>query len=155
MALQLQDYVDGFRHNYEKFLIGCDAMEEERLWNKEKLGEMDAYFANEILCVIVRLIASDGTIVPDEVDYLNRALGFDYTVNELHAVYEENGEQINRMFDRKIEASVKVLRAARPDIADSYVAMLQSIRDIIIASDEVITEEEKRDAEQLKKQISF
>lgn len=54
----LQKNISGFRLNYEKFFVGCDALE-TGLWPKEEPGEMDVYFANDLACVIIRLIAAN------------------------------------------------------------------------------------------------
>lgn len=146
---QIDVYLEGFKLNYEKFLIGCDALEEERKWPVDKLGDMDVYFANDLMCVIVRLIAADGHFEPGEVDYLNNALGFEYTVDELQAVYDECGDTLGELFEKELPESIRQIRELNPLLADNYQEMLSLIGKIMIESDGVITPEEKAAAEQL------
>ena len=63
----LENYTQSFRMKYESFLTGCDAMEELGLWDKENLGEMEGYYVNDMVSVIIRLIATDGRITEKEV----------------------------------------------------------------------------------------
>ena len=145
----LQENMAGFRLNYEKFLVGCDALEEEGLWPKEELGEMDVYFANDLACVIIRLIAADGVFADEEIDFLNGALGTSYTVEELESVYNWCGEKINIMFESEIGESVARLNELNPSLAATYKQMLELIAKIVIESDGTVTEEEKAVANQL------
>ena len=55
-------YIDSFKMKHEAFLVGCDAIEEMGLWNKEAYGEMDVFYSNDLVIVIIRLIATDGKI---------------------------------------------------------------------------------------------
>ena len=145
----LQEYMAGFRLNYEKFLVGCDALEEEGLWPMDELGEMDVYFANDLACVIIRLIAADGVFAEEEIDFLNGALGTNYTVEELESVFNWCGDIINTMFEREIDESIAQLTELNPDLAAIYKQMLELIAQIVIKSDGVITESEKAIANQL------
>lgn len=51
-----------FNTKYERFLIGCDALEDLNLWDKEEHGEMDVFYQNDLVSVILRLIAADGEV---------------------------------------------------------------------------------------------
>ena len=146
---QLDTYLEGFKLNYEKFLLGCDALEAEGLWPLEDFGEMDAYFANDLMCVIIRLIAADGEFDQAEIDYLNDALGFGYSVEELSAVYTECGEKINSLLESELSESISQIQALSPLLADTYKEMLSLVCKIMIESDGVITSEEKTAASQL------
>lgn len=42
---ELQKKVDFFKMKYESFLIGCDSIEEMELWDKNSLGEMEAFYS--------------------------------------------------------------------------------------------------------------
>lgn len=145
----LQEYMAGFRLNYEKFLVGCDAQETENAWPVDELGEMDVYFANDLACVIIRLIAADGVFADAEVDFLNSALGFDYTVDELKAVYKECGDKITDLFNNELGESVNRLESVNPALAETYKQMMTMIGKIVIESDGIVTEKEKEAAKEL------
>ena len=142
--------MEAFKLNYEKFLVACDAVEQDGLWDTEENGEMEAWFASDVTCVIVRLIASDGVFRQKEVDLLNDALGFAYTVEELEAVYDDYSEKIDVLFEEELPASIEQLEELNPELADDYRSMMRLICDVIIEADETVTEREKEDAEHLK-----
>ena len=144
---------EGFRLNYEKFLNACDAQELEGKWDVETNGEMDAWFANDLICAVIRLIAADGRFSLEEVKYLNDALGFSYTAEELSEVYRLSGERIEYMFEREIPESMEVLRKLDPGLAELYRTMMLQICDLIIVSDGKIADEERQAAERLRSMI--
>ena len=49
---QLKNYSESFKFKFEKFLTGCDSIEEMGLWNLDENGEMDAYYhvSKNLLC---------------------------------------------------------------------------------------------------------
>ena len=143
----------GFRLNYEKFLTACDAQELEGKWDVEKNGEMDAWFANDLICAVVRLIAADGEVSTEEVEYLNEALGFSYTEEELREVFRDSGDRIEYMFEREIPGSIEQLRQLEPGLAELYRTMMLQICDLIVVSDGKIADEERRAAERLRNMI--
>ena len=145
--------LDGFRLNYEKYLTACDAQELEGRWDTEADGEMDAWFANDLICAVIRLIAADGTVSPEEVDYLNEALGFSYTPEELRDVYRSAGDRIEYMFEREIPGSIAKLRKLEPGLAELYRTMMLQICDLIIGSDGHIAAKEREAAEHLRSMI--
>lgn len=134
----LEKYTQSFRMKYESFLTGCDAMEELGLWDKENLGEMEGYYVNDMVSVIIRLIATDGRITDKEVTYLNETFGFEYTVEELIAVYENCQEDLGRAFDENFENGIARMRRINEKLADAYKVLLALICQIIIESDGVI-----------------
>ena len=146
---RLQVYMDGFRLNYEQFLVGCDALEQEGLWPVEELGEMDVYFANDLACIIIRLIAADGKFSDDEVAFLNESLGFNYRIEELQAVYAECGDKIAALFENELDESISKLKSVNPHLADTYKQMIIMLAHIVVESDGVVTESEKTVANQL------
>lgn len=140
-----------FKSKYERFLIGCDAIEELDQWDKEAHGEMDVFYQNDLVSVILRLIAVDGEIGAKEVEYLNEIFGFDYSLDELVDVYESCKDNIDRSFDEIFENGVTVMRSINEKLANAYRELLELICDIIIASDENIAPEEMIEVGKLKK----
>ena len=139
-----------FKTKYEKFLIGCDAIEELDQWNKEEYGEMDVFYQNDLVSVIIRLIATDGNISTKEVEYLNHNFGLEYTVDELADVYASCGEQIGHSFDESFANGITYMRTINSKLADAYKELLALICDIIIESDGVISDSEIDEVKSLK-----
>ena len=128
-----------FKTKYERFLIGCDAIEELDQWDKEENGEMDVFYQNDLVSVILRLIAADGEISDEETDYLNRNFGFEYCE-----------EEVSHSFDEQFENGITLMRSINEKLADAYKELLSLICNIIIESDEVIAPEEIEEAKKLK-----
>ena len=143
-------YIESFKMKHEAFLIGCDAVEELGLWDKETLGEMDAFYSNDLTSVIIRLIAADGKITAREVDYLNDTFDFDYTLEELTNVYDSCKEDIGRSFDENFENGITYMRKINSKLADAYKELLALICEIIINSDGIIAESETAEVNRLK-----
>lgn len=143
-------YIDSFKMKHESFIIGCDSIEEMGLWDKETLGEMDAFYSNDLTSVIIRLIATDGKITQKEVDYLNEIFDFEYTVDELIDVYNSCKDDIGHAFDENFENGITYMRKINAKLADVYKELLSLICEIIIESDGVIAESEIAEVKRLK-----
>lgn len=139
-----------FKSKYERFLIGCDAIEELDQWDKEAYGEMDVFYQNDLVSVIIRLIAADGNISEKEVEYLNQNFGFEYTVDELTDVYASCKEQIGHSFDESFANGITYMRTINSKLADAYKELLVLICDIIIGSDGLISKSETEEVMNLK-----
>lgn len=131
-------------------MLGCDSIEEMGLWDKETLGEMDSFYTNDMVSIIIRLIVSDGDIAQREVDYLNETFGFEYTVEELEEVYEACEDDIGRSFDESFENGITYMRKINSKLADAYKELLALICAIIIESDGFIIEDEIEEIRRLK-----
>lgn len=139
-----------FNTKYERFLIGCDALEDLNLWDKEEHGEMDVFYQNDLVSVILRLIAADGEVNEKETEYLNKNFGFEYTADELADIYESCENEISHSFDEQFENGITYMRSINEKLADVYKELLGLICDIIIESDDVIASEEIKEAKKLK-----
>ena len=147
---QLKNYSESFKFKFEKFLTGCDSIEEMGLWNLEENGEMDAYYSADLTSVIIRLIAADGNVTQKEVDYLNDIFGFEYTVEELAAIYDDCAEAIDSIFEDGAENGLSLMRSINEKLADAYIDLIVTICDIVIESDGVIDAAEIELANQIK-----
>ena len=143
-------YVDSFRLQHERFLLGCESVEEMGLWDKEALGEMDAFYSNELVSVIIRLIAADGKITSAEVQYLNETFGFDYTREELAQVYDACKEDLGHSFDENFENGITLMRKINAKLADAYKELLCLICRIIAESDGAVVNAEVAEARRLQ-----
>ena len=137
---------------WTSFLDACDEQEVDS-WDKDELGEMDAYYANEALSVAIHLIATDGVFGDDEVECLNAIFDYDYSVETLEETYENVDVYIDAMFDEELDDGILLLRGCNDDLADAYQDILCEICDAIIESDGDITRKERDEARELKFRI--
>lgn len=137
---------------WTSFLDACDEQEVES-WDKDELGEMDAYYANEALSVAIHLIATDGVFGDDEVECLNAIFDYDYSVETLEETYENVDVYIDAMFDDELDDGILLLRGYNDNLADAYQDILCEICDAIIESDGDITRKEREEARELKIRI--
>ena len=135
---------DCFKLKYEKFILGCDSIELDESWNKEANGEMDVFYENEILSVILSLIIADGTISEAEVRYLNDNFGLSYSVEQLKTVYTALGDEIDAFFERYFKAGYQMLQGIHEKLATAYKELFELICQIIVESDGRVSEEEKQ-----------
>ncbi len=142
--------IESFKVKYEEFITGCDSIEEMGLWDKEELGEMDAFYANDITSIIIRLIASDGKITQKEVDYFNDSFGFEYTLSELADIYDSCKDDIGHSFDENFENGISYMRKINTKLADAYKELLVLVCDIIIESDGIVAVPEIAEINKLK-----
>ena len=140
----LQAKADGFKLLYEKFLTGCDAFEEENLWNKDNDGEMEAFYFNDIMCVILRLVSADGVFAREEADYVNNVFGFRYTPEELAELYRVQGEDIDAHVLRGVPEGYRKLETLCPELAELYRQLLLQVCDVMSESDGSVHETEKK-----------
>lgn len=134
------------------FLDDCDE-QEVASWDKDELGEMDAFYANEALSVAIHLIASDGVFGEEEIECLNTIFDYDYTVESLEETYENVDVYIDAMFDEDLEDGILLLRGYNDPLADAYQEILCEICDAIIESDGNVSVAEREEAEELKAKI--
>ena len=84
---------------------------------------MDVFYQNDLVSVILRLIAIDGKISRKEAEYLNKNFGFDYTASELADIYENCEEEISHSFDEQFENGVTYMRSINEKLADMYMML--------------------------------
>ena len=139
----IHEYADSFKLKYERFLIGCDAVQEEGEWSTQNLGDMGAYYTRELLIMILRIITADGWVAQKEVDYLNEFFGFTYTQQELDKALEGLEDRLrSRSAEKTVTDSVKLLQAINPRLAASFRELLLLSCTIMSMSDGIVTAEE-------------
>ena len=139
-----------FKFEYERFVLGCDALEEMDAWDKETFGEMDVFYENDLVALVIRLIAADGKISEKEVEYLNKNFGFDYTAERMAEVYENCRGELGQSFDANFKNGVALMKKINAKLAGAYESLLGLVCDIVIASDGVISPEEIEEAKRIK-----
>ena len=139
-----------FRSLYERFLLGCDAIEETGAWDKEALGGMGVFYETGLIALILRLVVADGTISEKEVAYLNRNFGFDYTVPRLAEVYENCREAIGGSFDEQFRGGVARMKEINGRLAAAYAELTGLVCDIVAAGDGTVSPEEIEEIRRIK-----
>ena len=148
---KIQEYAESFKLKYERFLIGCDAVQEEGDWSVENLGDMGAYYTRELLIMILRIITADGWVSQTEVDYLNEFFGFTYTQKELDKALDGLETPLHSISNEKlIIASMKLLRSINARLAASFRELVLLSCGIMSLSDGIVTEEEKEEIAKLR-----
>ena len=140
---RLQELSEAFRFQYEKFVNGCAALEEQGLWDDARSESMETYYYNDIMCVILSLISADGTFSDAEAEYINEIFGFTYTPEELRAMYSTEGRSIRTLLTEEVPAGWKRLTQVNSRLAAHYRDMLFLVCDIIAGSDGIRTAESK------------
>ena len=147
---RLQELSESFKLQYEKFLNGCDALEANGDWNVSTDGDMETYYFNDIMCIIMMLISADGEFSDNEAKYINDIFGFSYSAKELKELYKTNGDDIINMMDTEIPAGYKRMKLINSKLAEHYRNMIIQICDIIAESDGFIHVSEIRQIEKVK-----
>ncbi|MCR4644782.1 MAG: TerB family tellurite resistance protein [Oscillospiraceae bacterium] len=148
---KIQEYAESFKLKYERFLIGCDAVQEEGDWSTENLGDMGAYYTRELLIMILRIITADGWVSQKEVDYLNEFFGFTYTQKELDKALDGLDSPLHSASNEKVIIdSMKLLRSINPRLAASFRELVLLSCGIMSMSDGIVTDEEKEEIAKLR-----
>ena len=142
---------ESFQLKFDRFLIGCEAVEKATLWDADTYGEMEDYFAELLVSIILRTITADGWVSDREVEYLNRLFGFDYESGELEQVYDSCAEMLrSESFDDDLQDGIAQLRECNAHLADAFVELVALVCDIIARSDGFVTEEEKVEIQRVR-----
>ena len=141
---------ESFKQKYDQFLTGCDAIEQAGGWDTEQYGEMETFYTNDLISLMLRLVATDGCVAQREADVLNDLFGFTYTAETLAETYEVCRENMNADFDRLFAEGVDRLEGINQKLAQAYKELLVLICDIIMESDDVVSDKELAEAARMK-----
>ena len=150
---KLQDLTEGFQLQYEKFLHGCDAVEMDGNWDVYESGDMETYYFNDMLCLILHLTSVDGEFSDTEADFVNAMFGSEYTAKELADIYQSEKKDIQNMVQVEIPADYRRLKTINEGLADHFKEMLFSICEIISESDGIVKNAEQDIIGQLHSQL--
>lgn len=131
-----------FKFMYEKFINGCDAIEESDQWDKEEYGEMEAYYTGDLMSVVTYLTAVDGSFREEEAENINQLLGLDYSADELQEIYNECETNISEIAQSGVEEGLELLKSINIKLAEHYKELLVLACEIIANSDCFVTSEE-------------
>ncbi|MCR5510974.1 MAG: hypothetical protein K6F54_08515 [Lachnospiraceae bacterium] len=139
-----------FRARFDAFTNGCDSLEEIEAWDVEEYGDMDVYYLNEILSIILRLIVVDGKISSREVEYLNKNFGFEYSREELEEICAGTLSELYDSFEERIASDITLMGDVNVKLAEEFKELVELVCNIIAESDENIAEEEREEIRKMK-----
>lgn len=143
--MQNEANAERFIGRWEQFMTACDALEWSRKWNKELYGEMEAYYENDIVSILLRIIASDGRITSEETEQLNKCYGFSYTNEELQEVCDHFKDEAEDP-DSSLLEGYSLLKSVDPKLAEFYAELVVFACSMIVESDGALMEHELREA---------
>ena len=142
---------ENFQIKFDKFLMSCEAVENATLWDEDTYGTMEDYYAELLVSTILRTITADGWVSDREVNYLNQLFGFSYDGGELEQVYDGCSDMLaSENFDGDLKDGIARLRETSARLADDFVDLIELVCDIIIHSDEFVTDEEREEMTRIK-----
>lgn len=147
----LENYTDSFKTRLDLFIHECDFLENEGLWDYEAFGEMEGYFSNDFTGIILSLIAVDGNISDRETDYVNKAFGFEYSTDELSALYKNCIENVEESFEDNFKNGLLRIESIDRNVAKLYKELVTMLCEIIINSDGAVTPPEAEAAMEILK----
>ena len=148
---ELDISAESFQLKFDKFLMGCEAIENATLWDEDTYGTMEDYYAELLVSLILRTITADGWVSDREVEYLNKLFGFSYDGNELEQVYDSCSEMLNSEgFDKDLKDGIARLRECSAPLAHAFVDLIELVGEIIVRSDGFVTDEEKAEIDRIK-----
>ena len=145
--------IEQFKKEYKSFLERCNELNDTALWNKEEYGDMEAYFTNDLCCILIVLIAADGYFDEAEVRFINATLNLDYDENALKGVYDQCKDDIDQVFEHGIPESKSILWHVDFELVDTYERMLKLLCEVVSTGDGVVTPEEQTRVKQLMDMI--
>ena len=143
-----------FKGKYEKFINACDSQEAVNHWDIDTDGEMEVYYQNDIISVILKIIVADNMIREEEVWYLNANFGFDLTREEVEEIYESADEEIDAFFDDCFLNGYERLKLINDKLARYYKELFLLICQIIALSDGVIVIQEEELLNRIRKELA-
>lgn len=124
-----------FKANYEFFLTGCDSMRRSGAWDRDENGDMDTYYSEDLVSVIIRLVAADGDVTEDEAAFMEDSFGMEYTPEELSDFYEACAYELDEENDAIFADTLATLNTLNPRLAEAYKFLVSTACEIILDSD--------------------
>ncbi|MCR5683578.1 MAG: hypothetical protein K6G29_14125 [Clostridiales bacterium] len=132
-----------FRVLYDQFVNSCDAAETAGKWDKEEYGEMEGYFFNTLMGILMNVINADGNIGAREAEVLNDCFGFSYTVDELIELYGYCGKDLEANYADNARIAMDLLRGIDAALTEMFRELVLAICGIVAESEDGVLESEE------------
>lgn len=140
-----------FITSLELFVQECDAKEEFAEWDYEERGHMAAFYQNDMISFLVRLIGTDGDFSEKEAQLLDETFGFRYSADELSEIYKlSESEIVGETFNSMLEAGIRELYSIDSNMGKMYTDILFLICEMMAECDGFVYSKEKEELENLK-----
>ena len=133
----------------ELFVNACDAKEEYFDWDYAERGHMAAYYQNDMLSFLLRLIGVDGVFSDQEAELLNESFGFNYRADELEEIYEATEDELGDEFDEHLEEDIRELFRIDENMGQMFMDLLLLICDMMSQSDGFVYSKEEEEIAKL------
>ena len=147
---KMKNYSEEFKFKFERFMTGCDSLEEAQAWDKEAFGEMDVYYTNELVSIAIRLISSDGRFSGGEAQFMEDMFGFECTPSQLEDIYENCEDNLETMFDEGSANGFTLMKNINEKLADAYKELVALVCEIVMEADGSVVKAEMAVAEKIK-----
>ena len=147
---KLDAYIDGYKTKLDKLIICCDGLEEDDTWDMEEYGEMDSYLINELMSVVIPFVAVDGKVAEEEVDYVNRIFGTEYSQADLNIICMDADDVSFEEIAERIKETSTLLKRISEELEESYRDMYVALCELIEVSDFNLKLEEESFLKSLK-----
>ena len=132
-----------FRVLYDQFVNSCDAAETAGKWDMEEYGEMEGYFFNTLMGILMNVINADGNIGAREAEVLNDCFGFSYTVDELIELYGYCGKDLVANYADNARIAMDLLRGIDAALTERFRELVLAICGIVAESEDGVLESEE------------
>ncbi len=146
----LENYTDSFITLLDLFIHECNHLESTGLWNYEVFGEMESYYTNDFVGIILRLIAADGSISEKEAKYISKAFGLNLTADDLREIHKLCIDNVEESFEENFTSGLERLNGIDGNVAKLYRELVFRICEIVTESDGMVSPTESEFAEKIK-----
>ena len=134
---------DLFAQKYEKFISRCTELNENEAWDEDEYCEMGLFYESSMTNLILSLLVCDDEIHKKEVLFIERFGIGSYSVERLQEIYASLKDNIDNYYEKNIIRDIELLKKVDTDLTQDYTDLVRAACDLIISSDEVVTETEK------------
>ena len=145
MSAMTEEFVSAL----ELFINECDAKEEYADWDYAERGHMAAYYQNDMLSFLLRLMGTDGVFSEQETDLLNETFSFRYRPDELEEIYETCESELGDDFDEHLEEDIRELYRMDENMGQMFMDLLLLICDMMAQSDGFVYSKEDEEIAKL------
>ncbi len=130
-----------FKLAWEKFINGCDTLENMGAWDVEKNGELEAYCENILVSTLLYFVATDGKVSQVETEKFNQNFGFSYTLDDLCNITETMSSELKTFVENPREV-FETLEKVSPDLASAFLFTVVLGCTTVIESDGILSQRE-------------
>ncbi len=125
-----------FKTRYDAFALGCENADRDGHWNTEENGPIEGYAFSALTGAILSLMVADGNVGERETEYLDRTFGFDYSVDDLLALFRFSARDLRENAVANVKDAAEKIHLADEALAGSFAELLSLACRILSESDD-------------------